>query len=131
MSPEQQMVKKKILEMSGFDTETPQAHATINEIYKTAPVSLTNRVDAFITDDLRRKCFHAKKESVEKRKTNTKAKSVLAMSESAMLEVANAGYEAQKNKVLYTKPVPVVPYAHVSKQVTPHGFIRDDGYNMT
>lgn len=109
------MVKKKILEMSGFDTKTPQAHATINEIYKKVPVSLTNRVDAFITDGLRRKCFHAKKESVEKRKTNTKAKSVLAMSESAMLEVANAGYEAEKNKILYTKPVPVVPYAHISK----------------
>ena len=32
-----------------------------------------------------------------------------------MLQVANAGYEAEKIKILYTKPVPVVPYPHISK----------------
>lgn len=49
----------------------------------------------------------------------------MSMTEIAEQEVAREAYEREKQKILYEEPVPIVPYPHKSKEVTPYGFVRD------
>jgi hypothetical protein len=39
--------------------------------------------------------------------------------------MAVKAYEREKLRRLYEEPVPIIPYPHKSKEVTPYGFIRD------
>jgi hypothetical protein len=49
----------------------------------------------------------------------------MSMTEIAEQEVAREAYEREKLRILYEEPVPIVPYPHKSKEVTPYGFVRD------
>ena len=49
----------------------------------------------------------------------------MSMTELAEQEVARAAYEREKLRILYEEPVPIIPYPHKGKEVTPYGFVRD------
>ena len=41
-------------------------------------------------------------------------------------EMALRAYHEDKQRILYKEPVPIIPYPHKLKTVTPYGFVRDE-----
>ena len=97
-----------------------------NETAKTAvkfyskPISITNRVDSFINEDLRRESYMAKK---NKFKSETKYGTSSTNREQEKSQAVE-DYENDRMKRLYLPPNPVIPYPHANKHVTALGFNR-------
>ena len=121
MPPKQGEIRKRaaILQSEGYDIQSDAVRQTAIKYYS-KPLSLTNRVDSFINEDLRRESYMAIK---NKFKTESKYGTSSQTREKQRLQ-AIEDYEKDRMKRLYFPPTPVIPYPHADKKVTALGFNR-------
>lgn len=59
LSPAEVQSRYEILQACGFNMDDPTVAKTVNQEYEKLPISVTNRVNSFIDDDLRKASFIA------------------------------------------------------------------------
>lgn len=88
-----------IIKNTGFDLSSPTAIKTMAGVYQKKPISLTNRVDAFLTEGLRKKSYIQKSDHERAKMKGVSTKrtaSAMSMTEIAEQEVAREAYEREK-----------------------------------
>ena len=59
LSPGEVQARYEILQACGFNMEDPSIVKTVKQEYAKLPISVTNRINSFIDDDLRKRSFMA------------------------------------------------------------------------
>ena len=120
MTSEQQSARALILEACGYNMSDPLVAKTVLKEFCEMPISVSNRVDAFINDELRQKSMiHPIK--VDSSLSDHKARELKTQLWQHQLEV----YDNQKMQQLYKPLNPKVPYPNKGSSVTAYGFVKD------
>ena len=92
------MKRALIIKNTGFSISSPTAIKTVAGVYQKKPISHTNRVDAFISESLRKKSYIQKSDQERAKVKGGKKRnaSAMSMTDIAEQEVAREAYEREK-----------------------------------
>ena len=101
---------------------------TLQSKHKRLPISITNRVDSFINSNLKTGTYmkiNLQHENLEN-KNGIRSPEEINYLIKKNLEDSYKAFQNECNRVLYVPSKPIIPYPHLSKEITPFGFVRDE-----